>query len=226
MMPRTMILVFLIRRLNHSKSWSIFILHFLLQGDSRSQSPLLISVCWCSAICSSSVHSDNSPKPLCQRCSTYITLQIYITKRCAPRKSTSDFNVYSRKQFIKCSFTSAMHCLLVVFCCFSGGRGQQHVLNKIQSQHLWWFGGMWAPRAWATCTSVKATLMLKSTSRIESNICCQPDRIFFRDAPAFYSQSVSHCACCSGAAIYHLRLGKILPVTICLVISQTLDMSC
>uniref|UniRef100_A0A671XCI0 DUF4587 domain-containing protein n=1 Tax=Sparus aurata TaxID=8175 RepID=A0A671XCI0_SPAAU len=39
--------------------------------------------------------------------------------------------------------------------------------------------------AWITCTSVKATLMPKGTNRFWSNICCQPDKVFFTNIPAY-----------------------------------------
>lgn len=45
--------------------------------------------------------------------------------------------------------------------------------------------GYCVPMAWITCTSVKATLMPKGTNRFWSNICCQPDKVFFTNIPAY-----------------------------------------
>lgn len=56
---------------------------------------------------------------------------------------------------------------------------------KFKRQHLWWCGGVLVPMAWITCTSVKATLMPKGTNRFWSNICCQPDKVFFTNIPAY-----------------------------------------
>lgn len=55
---------------------------------------------------------------------------------------------------------------------------------KFKRQHLWWCGGVLVPMAWITCTSVKLTLMPKGTNRFWSNICCQPDKVFFTNIPA------------------------------------------
>ena len=44
--------------------------------------------------------------------------------------------------------------------------------------------------SWVTVTSLKASLMLKGTYRFWSNICYHPDDSFFRDVPAYFSETM------------------------------------
>ena len=61
---------------------------------------------------------------------------------------------------------------------------------KSKSQHLWWYGGVLVAMAWATCTYVKAPLMLNGTYRCWSIICYHPGDDFFRDVPAYFSKTM------------------------------------
>ena len=44
--------------------------------------------------------------------------------------------------------------------------------------------------SWPAVTSAKAPLTLKGTYRFWSNICCHPEDVFFRDVPAYFSETM------------------------------------
>lgn len=63
------------------------------------------------------------------------------------------------------------------------------VHTKFKSQHLRLYESALVLKAWLTCTSVKAPLILKGTYRFWSNICCHPSHVFFMDAPVCFSST-------------------------------------
>ncbi len=64
--------------------------------------------------------------------------------------------------------------------------------NKSKSQGLSWYGVVSVPLAKVTCTSVMAPLMLKSTYRFWSTICCLQEDIFSRDVHAYFNKTMQN----------------------------------
>ncbi len=64
--------------------------------------------------------------------------------------------------------------------------------NKSKSQGLSWYGVVSVPLAKVTYTSVMAPLMLKSTSRFWSTICCLQEDIFSRDVHAYFNKTMQN----------------------------------
>ncbi len=61
-----------------------------------------------------------------------------------------------------------------------------------KSQGLSWYGVVSVPLAKVTCTSVMAPLMLKSTWRFWSTICCLQEDIFSRDVHAYFNKTMQN----------------------------------
>ncbi len=64
--------------------------------------------------------------------------------------------------------------------------------NKSKSQGLSWYGVVSVPLAKVTCTSVMAPLMLKSTWRFWSTICCLQEDVFSRDVHAYFNKTMQN----------------------------------
>ncbi len=64
--------------------------------------------------------------------------------------------------------------------------------NKSKSHGLSWYGVVSVPLAKVTCTSVMAALMLKSTWRFWSTICCLQEDIFSRDIHAYFNKTMQN----------------------------------
>jgi len=62
------------------------------------------------------------------------------------------------------------------------------ISTQSKSLHLWWYGGVSVSMQLETCTSGKASSILKGIYRLYSNICSCPDDSFFQSGSCIFQQ--------------------------------------